>query len=102
VEKVLAEMKEEEILEKIKNRLAHEAGEKTGGSGHLSHVSISDIKIESSDEVIKEGKRILKVEYSYMISIESEFTLAEETDKKESDTYDPYHYRKKDEMWVVL
>ncbi len=28
MEKVLAEMKEEEILEKIENRLEHEAGEK--------------------------------------------------------------------------
>ncbi|MBD3171260.1 hypothetical protein GF326_02185 [Candidatus Bathyarchaeota archaeon] len=27
-------------------------------------------------------RRLLKAEYSYMISLESEFTVAEETDKK--------------------
>ena len=40
-------MNKEQILEKIKKHLADEIGEKTGGSGHLSHISISDITIDN-------------------------------------------------------
>ena len=96
-------MNKEEILEKIKEHLAKETGEKSGGSGHLSFVSISDITIDEIEETIKDREKLLRVSYSYRVDIESEFTLAEEHDpEKEPDPFDPYHYRKKDEMIISI
>jgi len=81
------------IMEKIEEYLESKSGEKAGGSGHLSNVSISQIII---DEVKKKGK-VVEVTFSYTVDIISEFNIAEEPNtENEPDQYDPYHYRKTD------
>jgi hypothetical protein len=88
-------MNEEEIMNRIKQHLVEQTGERTGGSGHLSNASISDIKIED----IKRKDAGIEVTYSYTVDIESEFTVAEEpSENKEPDPLDPYHYRKTEKI----
>ena len=96
-------MNEQQIMGKIRENLDQKLGEKAGGSGHLSQVSISDIKIEDITKVTQHNKTHLKVQYSYTVDILSEFSYAEEHDPdKEPDPYDPYHYRKTDEIIINL
>ena len=104
-------MNDQEILEKIYETLEELGGEKAGGSGHLSYVSISGVKIDNKEEVTILGKKHLKVQYSYTVDIESEFSYAEEPDPedqysdKESDlieSFDPYHYTQKGEITIPL
>ena len=101
-------MNDQEILERIYEALEELSGEKTGGSGHLSYVNISDVKIDKKEETIIQGKKHLKVQYSYTVDIESEFSYAEEPDPedpdsdKELDPYDPYHYTQKGEIIIAL
>jgi hypothetical protein len=96
-------MNEQQILDKINEILDERRGDKAGGSGHLSNVTISDVRIEHTEETIVQGKKHLKVEYSYTVDILSEFTIAEEPDPtKELDPYDPYHYREKDEVTIPI
>ena len=84
-------LNKQEIMEKIEEYLDSKSGEKAGGSGHLSNVSISQITI---DEVKKTGKMV-EVTFSYNVGIISEFSIAEEPDpENEPDKYDLYHYRK--------
>lgn len=84
-------LKKHEIMKKIEEYLEGKSGDKAGGSGHLSNVSISDITI---DEITETGKKV-EVTFSYTVDILSEFDIAEEPDPdKEPDPYDPYHYRK--------
>ena len=88
-------MNKEEILDKIEEHLKAQTGEKAGGSGHLSSLSISDISIDE----IKETSKQLEVTFSYTVDILSEFTIAEDTDPtKKPDSYDPYHYRKTEKI----
>lgn len=90
-------MNKEEILDKIEEYLKHQTGEKAGGSGHLSSLTISDITIHE----IKKTNKQLEVTFSYTVDILSEFTIAEEPDPtKEPDPYDPYHYRKTEKITV--
>ncbi len=90
-------MNKEQILERIKAHLASQEGDKAGGSGHLSNVTISDITIDDVKE-ITHGEQ-LEVTYSYTVDIQSEFSIAEEPDPdKEPDPYDPYHYRKTEKI----
>jgi hypothetical protein len=96
-------MNDQEILKKINQALDIRRGDKAGGSGHLSHVTISDVRIDHKEEVTIQGKKHLKVGYSYTVDIESEFSYAEEPDPdKEPDPYDPYHYREKAELTIPL
>jgi hypothetical protein len=96
-------MNEQQILEKINEILDKRRGDRAGGSGHLSQVSISDIKIDHTDETTIKGEKHLRVQYSYTVDILSEFTIAEEPDPtKELDPYDPYHYREKDEVTIPI
>ena len=84
-------MNKNEITRKVEEILGERTGDKSGGSGHLSSVSISDINI---DEINEKSDRI-EVQVSYTVDILSEFDVAEEPDPdKEPDPYDPYHYRK--------
>ena len=85
-------MNEAEIMNRIKQHLAEQTGEKAGGSGHLSNVSISDIKIEDTENT----EAGIEVTYSYTVDIESEFAVAEED--TEPDSFDPYHYRKTEKI----
>ena len=90
-------MNKEEILDKIEEHLKAQTGEKVGGSGHLSSLSISDITIDD----IKETNKQLEVTFSYTVDILSEFTIAEEPDPtKEPDPDDPYHYRKTEKITI--
>jgi hypothetical protein len=96
-------MNDQEILEKINKALDMRRGEKAGGSGHLSNVTISDVRIDKKEETTIQGKKHLKVWYSYTVDIESEFSYADEPDPdKEPDPYDPYHYREKAEITIPL
>lgn len=84
-------MNKEEIYDKVKMVLAERTGDKSGGSGHLSSVSISDIQI---DEILEKTYRY-DVKVTYTIDILSEFDVAEEPDPdKEPAPNDPYHYKK--------
>lgn len=84
-------MNKEEIYAKVKMVLAERTGDKAGGSGHLSSVSISDIQIDEMQE--KTDRYDVKV--TYTVDILSEFDIAKEPDpEKESDPNDPYHYKK--------
>ena len=90
-------MNKEEILDKIEEHLKAQTGEKAGGSGHLSSLSISDITINE----IKETKKQLEVTFSYTVDIQSEFSIAEEPKPtKEPDPNDPYHYRKTEKITI--
>ena len=90
-------MNKEEILDKIEEHLKAQTGEKAGGSGHLSSLSISDITIEE----IKKTNKQLEVTFSYTVDILSEFTIAEEPDPtKKPDPDDPYHYRKNEKITI--
>ena len=89
-------MNKDEILERTKEHLASQEGEKVGGSGHLSTVSISDITIDNIKET---SEKQLEVTYSYTVDIQSEFSVAVEPDPdREPDPYDPYHYRKTEKI----
>ena len=84
-------MNKEEIYDKVKTVLMERTGDKAGGSGHLSTVSISDIKIDE----IQEKTDIYEVKVTYTVDILSEFDIAEEPDPdKEPAPNDPYHYKK--------
>lgn len=84
-------MNKDEIMKKVEKILDERTGDKAGGSGHLSSVYISDIRIDE----IKEKKDSYEVEVSYTVDILSEFDVAEEPDPdKDPDPDDPYHYRK--------
>ena len=86
-------MNKEQILERIKVHLASQEGDKAGGSGHLSNVTIRDITIDDIKETSPDKQ--LEVTYSYTVDILSEFDIAEEPDpEKVPDSYNPYHYRK--------
>ena len=88
-------LNKQKIMEKIEKYLDTKSGEKVGGSGHLSNVSISQITI---DEVKKTGKMV-EVTFTYTVDIISEFSIAEEPDpENEPDPYDPYHYRKTEKI----
>ena len=88
-------MNKEEILDKIEEHLKAQTGEKSGGSGHLSSVSIRDITIDEINETNKQ----LEVTYSYTVDIQSEFSIAEEPEPtNEPNPYDPYHYRKTEKI----
>lgn len=88
-------MNKEIILKRIEEYLEIKSGDKPGGSGHLSNVSISQITI---DEVKDIGNK-LEITFSYTVDIISEFSVAEEPDPdKEPDPYDPYHYRKTEKI----
>jgi len=90
-------MNKEEIYEKVKMILAERTGDKSGGSGHLSSVSISDIKIDE----IQEKTNRYEVKVTYTVDILSEFDIAEEPDPdKEPDPDDPYHYEKSEKLLI--
>ena len=92
-------LNKEEILKKIEEYLEAQSGDKAGGSGHLSSVSISDISIDE----IKETNKQLEVTFSYTVDIQSEFSVAEEpAPSKEPDPNDPYHYRKNEKITLEL
>lgn len=73
-------MNEEQILEKIKENLKQQIGNQLGGSGHLSNVTVSDIKIEGIEETIRDGKTVPRVQYSYTVDIEFEFLIAKDNE----------------------
>lgn len=50
-------MNEEQILEKIKEKLKQQIGDQLGGSGHLSNVTISDIKKDETKVTIRDGNQ---------------------------------------------
>ena len=50
-------MNKEKILEKIKAHLSKQTGDKSGGSGHLSNISITDISIDEIKEMVKDGNK---------------------------------------------
>ena len=90
-------MNKEEIYEKVNMILAERTGDKSGGSGHLSSVSISDIKIDG----IQEKTDRYEVKVTYMVDILSEFDVAEEPNHdKEPDPDDPYHYEKSETVVI--
>lgn len=90
-------MNKEEIYEKVNMILAERTGDKSGGSGHLSSVSISDIKIDG----IQEKTDRYEVKVTYMVDILSEFDVAEEPNPdKEPDPDDPYHYEKSETIVI--
>jgi hypothetical protein len=90
-------MNKEEIYDKVKMVLAERTGDKSGGSGHLSSVSISNIQI---DEILEKTDRY-DVKVTYTIDILSEFDIAEEPDPdKEPDPNDPYHYKKSETLVI--
>jgi hypothetical protein len=96
-------LNKEQIIDKIKEYLAEQSGEKTGGSRHLSHVSISNITVDLIQETKKDDKKQLKVAFSYTVDIQSEFTIEEKpTMEKETYSFNPYHYRKKDEIIIPI
>ncbi|MCJ7731528.1 hypothetical protein MUP51_04360 [Candidatus Bathyarchaeota archaeon] len=96
-------MNEQQIREKINETLDKRRGDRAGGSGHLSQVSISDIKIDHTEETTIKGEKHLRVQYSYTIDILSEFTVAEDPDPtREPAPFDPYHYREKDELTIPI
>ena len=96
-------MNKEKIFEKIKAHLSKQTGDKSGGSGHLSNISITDISIDEIKEMVKDGNKQLKVIYSYTENIQSEFTIAEDYDpEKQLELFNPYHIRKKDEIVLHL
>ena len=96
-------MNEQLIMEKIKETLDERKGDEIGGSGHLSHVSIGNVKIEKTEEVTQQGERHLRVQYSYTVDRVSEFTYADETDSdEEPQLFDPYHYRETGEIIIPL
>lgn len=88
-------LNKEQIMERVREHLEAQTGDKAGGSGHLSSVSISMITIDKIDEKDK----LLEVTFSYTIDILSEFSVAEDPDPtKEPDPDDPYHYRKTEKI----
>ncbi len=90
-------MNKEEILVKVKEILDERTGDKTGGSGHISSVSISDIKIDT----ITEKTDTIEVQVTYTVDILSEFSVAEESDPdKEIAPYNPYHYLKTETLLI--
>lgn len=95
-------MNEQEIMKKINEILDERRGDRAGGSGHLSNVTISEVRIDHTEENTIQGKKHLKVEFSYTVDIESEFSVAEEPDEHEPAVYDPYHYREKAEIIIPI
>ncbi|MCW4013087.1 MAG: hypothetical protein NWF07_08860 [Candidatus Bathyarchaeota archaeon] len=90
-------MNKEEIIAKVNEILAEKTGDKAGGSGHLSSVSISDITI---DEIQEKTDRY-EVKVTYTVDVLSEFDIAEEPDPdKEPDPDDPYHYKKSETLVI--
>ena len=68
-------LNKEEILRKIEEHLKAQTGEKAGGSGHLSSLSISDITIEE----IKKTNKQLEVTFSYTVDIQMTHTITGKT-----------------------
>lgn len=90
-------MNKEEIMKKVEEILGEKSGDKTGGSGHLSSVFISDIKIEKITEKVD----TYEVQVTYNMDILSEFDVAEEPDpNKETSFDDPYHYMKSETLII--
>lgn len=69
------------ILERVTKN--ENLGEHAGGSGHLSHTSLHDLKVVSQ----KNTSLGLEVEYSYTLVVTTEFTI--EPDNP------PYEYHRK-------